>query len=28
MIRDTLEDAETIYISIDMDAIDPSEAPQ
>jgi len=27
MIRDTLEDAESIYLSVDMDAIDPAEAP-
>ncbi len=27
MMRDTLEDAESIYLSVDMDAVDPFEAP-
>ena len=27
MIKDTLEGADSVYLSIDMDAVDPSEAP-
>lgn len=27
MIRDTLEGVESVYLSVDMDAVDPSEAP-
>ena len=27
MIKDTLEGAESIYLSVDMDAVDPAEAP-
>jgi agmatinase len=27
MIRDALEGIDSIYISVDMDAVDPSEAP-
>jgi len=27
MIRDALEDSESVYLSVDMDAVDPAEAP-
>ncbi len=27
MIKDTLEDAASVYLSVDMDAVDPAEAP-